>query len=86
MSKIIFKIPLFVFLFSIFSSSNVFPEGNPLREIDARVIDAAAVGLGRLVQVLSERLKTTVSGHAQHYGLAMAVGVLVAVAFVVFGL
>ena len=58
----------------------------PLREIDARVIDAAAVGLGRLVQVLSERLKTTVSGHAQHYGLAMAVGVLVAVAFVVFGL
>lgn len=58
----------------------------PLREIDTRVIDAAAVGLGRLVQVLSERLKTTVSGHAQHYGLAMAVGVVVAVAFVVFGL
>ena len=58
----------------------------PLREIDARVIDAAAVGLGRLVQVLSEHLKTTMSGHAQHYGLAMAVGVLVAVAYVVFGL
>lgn len=55
-----------------------------LRELDAQVIDATAVGVGRLTQTASQRLSLGVSGHVQHYGLAMAVGVLVAIAFVLF--
>ena len=47
-----------------------------LRELDTRVVDTAAVGLGRLTQAFSQILKTTVSGHAQHYGLIMAAGAL----------
>ena len=57
----------------------------PLREFDAQVIDAAAVGVGRLTQAVSQRLSLGVSGHAQHYALVMAIGVLVAIAFVLFG-
>jgi multicomponent Na+:H+ antiporter subunit D len=57
-----------------------------LRQLDARVIDGTANGVGRLTQVLSRNLSTSVSGHAQYYALIMAAGVLVAIAFVVFSL
>jgi len=56
-----------------------------LRDLDTRVIDATAVGVGRLTQTLSRGLSLAVSGHAQHYGLIMAIGVLVALALAVFG-
>jgi len=56
-----------------------------LRELDARVIDAAAVGVGELTQMASSRLRGAESGHAQHYGLIMAAGVLVALALALFG-
>jgi multicomponent Na+:H+ antiporter subunit D len=56
-----------------------------LRQFDAQVIDAAAVGVGRLTQAASRRLSLGVSGHAQHYALVMAIGVLVAIALVLFG-
>jgi multicomponent Na+:H+ antiporter subunit D len=56
-----------------------------LSELDARVIDATAVGVGRLTQTLSRGLRIAVSGHAQHYGLIMAIGVLVAIALAIFG-
>jgi multicomponent Na+:H+ antiporter subunit D len=48
-----------------------------LRNLDTRVVDFAAVGVGRLTQAFSQILRTTVSGNAQHYGLIMAAGVLV---------
>jgi multicomponent Na+:H+ antiporter subunit D len=57
-----------------------------LREFDARVIDATAVGVGRLTQILSGDLSNRVSGHPQHYGLIMAAGVLAAIALAIFGL
>jgi multicomponent Na+:H+ antiporter subunit D len=56
-----------------------------LRMLDTRVIDAAALGVGGLTEALSQRLRGTASGHAQHYGLMMAAGVLVALALAVFG-
>ena len=56
-----------------------------LRTLDTRVIDAAALGVGGLTEALSQRLRGTVSGHAQHYGLMMAAGVLIALALAVFG-
>ena len=56
-----------------------------LRQIDTRVVDASAVGVGRLTQRLSERLTAVESGHTQHYGLMMAAGVLVAIALALFG-
>jgi multicomponent Na+:H+ antiporter subunit D len=59
--------------------------GARLRELDARVIDSAAVGIGRLTEMLSQDLSVSVSGHAQHYGLIMAAGVLAAIAMAVFG-
>jgi multicomponent Na+:H+ antiporter subunit D len=55
-----------------------------LRELDTRVIDATAEGVGRLTQSLSGGLRNTVTGNAQHYGLIMAAGVLAALAFAVF--
>jgi multicomponent Na+:H+ antiporter subunit D len=55
-----------------------------LRELDTRVIDATAVGVGSLTQALSQRLRVTESGHPQHYGLIMAAGVLVAIALAIF--
>lgn len=55
-----------------------------LRELDARVIDVTAVGVGRLTQAMSQSLRTRVSGHAQYYALLMAAGVLAALALVVF--
>jgi multicomponent Na+:H+ antiporter subunit D len=59
--------------------------GTRLRALDTRVIDGAAVGIGRLIQVVSRRLSLEVSGHPQHYALLMAIGVLVAIGFVIFG-
>ena len=56
-----------------------------LRDLDTRVIDAAAVGIGRLTQALSMGLSTTVTGNTQYYGLLMAAGVVVAIALAVFG-
>jgi multicomponent Na+:H+ antiporter subunit D len=56
-----------------------------LRELDARVIDATVEGVGGLTQRLSRGLSVAVTGHAQHYGLIMAAGVLVAIAIAVFG-
>jgi len=55
-----------------------------LRELDARVIDSAAVGVGTLTEALSKDLSISVSGHAQHAGLLMAAGVLAAIAIAVF--
>jgi multicomponent Na+:H+ antiporter subunit D len=55
-----------------------------LRELDARVIDFTAVGVGRLTQAMSQSLQTTVTGHAQYYALIMAAGVLAALALAVF--
>ena len=51
-----------------------------LRKSDTRVVDSAALSLGRLTQDFSQVLKTTVSGNAQHYGLIMAAGVLALIA------
>jgi multicomponent Na+:H+ antiporter subunit D len=57
-----------------------------LRELDARVIDSAAVGVAHIMETVSRDLSVSVSGHAQHYGLLMAAGVLAAIAIAVFGL
>jgi hypothetical protein len=43
------------------------------------------VGVGRLTEALSRGMSAAITGHAQHYGLAMAVGVLAAIAIAVFG-
>jgi multicomponent Na+:H+ antiporter subunit D len=57
-----------------------------LRNLDTRVVDFAAVGVGRLTQAFSQVLKTTVSGNAQHYGLIMAAGVLALLALTMIAL
>ncbi len=54
-----------------------------LRELDVRVVDATALGVGRLTQAMSQSLRTRVSGHAQYYALIMAAGVLAALALAV---
>jgi len=56
-----------------------------LREIDLRGVDAMMVGIGRLTQAVSRGLTLAVSGHAQHYALIMAAGILAAIALAVFG-
>lgn len=55
-----------------------------LRAFDTRVVDSAAVGVGRLTQAYSQILRTTVSGNAQHYGLIMVAGVLALLALTMF--
>ena len=50
-----------------------------MRRFDG-VVDSALVGIGRSTQSLSRVLKTAASGHAQHYGLFMAAGLLALVA------
>ena len=50
--------------------------GSLLRNFDVRVVDAALVALGWLTQRLSQFLRITVSGNAQHYGLLMAATIL----------
>ena len=56
-----------------------------LREIDLRGLDAIVVGVGQLTQAVSRSLSVAVSGHAQHYGLIMAAGILLAIALMLFG-
>jgi multicomponent Na+:H+ antiporter subunit D len=56
-----------------------------LREIDLRGVDAMMVGIGRLTHAVSRGLTLAVSGHAQHYALIMAAGILAAIALAVFG-
>ena len=48
-----------------------------LRRVESRVVDSAFVGVGRSTQNFSQILKTTSDGHAQHYGLIMAIGIVV---------
>jgi multicomponent Na+:H+ antiporter subunit D len=55
-----------------------------LRAIDLRGVDAMMVGIGRLTQAVSRGLTLAVSGHAQHYALIMAAGILAAIALAVF--
>ena len=50
-----------------------------LRELDSRVVDGAVNGVGRWTESLSWALRPVQSGHAQHYGLLMAIGVLAAI-------
>ena len=57
-----------------------------LSQLDVRAIDGTAAGVGRLTQIVSRSLSMTVSGHAQYYALAMAAGVLMAIALAVFGM
>ena len=47
-----------------------------LHRIDSLAVDSAFLGLGRSTQAFSRILRTTESGHAQHYGLIMAAGIL----------
>ena len=57
-----------------------------LRRVESRVVDSAFVGLGRSTQNFSQVLKTTADGHAQHYGLMMAVGIVVLLALAMLAL
>ena len=50
-----------------------------LRRFDGLVVDSALVGVGRWVLSANRVLKASASGHAQHYGLIMAAGLLVLV-------
>ena len=54
-----------------------------LRQVDASVVDRAAEGIGNTADSVSQRLKLAVTGHAQHYGLLMAAGVLMAIAIAI---
>jgi multicomponent Na+:H+ antiporter subunit D len=60
--------------------------GEWLRNLDAGVVDAATVGLGKLALAAGLVLRLSADGNAQHYGLIMAGGALVALAIVIFGL
>jgi len=55
-----------------------------LRDLDSLVIDATAVGIGRVTQTMSQGMRVAVTGHAQHYGLIMAAGLLVVIALALF--
>ncbi len=57
-----------------------------LHKIDSLVVDSALMGVGRSTQTFSQVLKTAMSGHAQHYGLIMAAGVLVLLALAMLAL
>ena len=56
---------------------------NLLRKLDG-LVDSGLVGVGRSTLSFSRILKTVASGHAQHYGLMMAAGILVLLALAVF--
>jgi multicomponent Na+:H+ antiporter subunit D len=56
-----------------------------LRNIDLRGVDAGMVGVANVTDALSRAMSAGVTGHAQHYGLVMAVGVLAVIAIAVFG-
>ena len=53
-----------------------------LRKFDSTVIDTGIVSVGHSAQNLGQVLKTTASGHTQHYGLIMAAGILALVALI----
>ena len=74
------KIYEFVMRWLVLGAAKVFGK------IDSSVVDSAAVGVGRSTRTLSQRLKTAVSGHVQHYGLIMAAGILALLALAVFAL
>jgi multicomponent Na+:H+ antiporter subunit D len=57
-----------------------------LRNLDTHVVDAATVGIGKLTLAVGRGLRLSADGNAQHYGLIMAGGALVALAIVIFGL
>jgi multicomponent Na+:H+ antiporter subunit D len=61
----------------------VFAAAQRLREFDTRYIDGSMVGIGRVTQAVSQGMRLAVSGHAQHYGLVMAAGVIIVLAIVV---
>jgi multicomponent Na+:H+ antiporter subunit D len=56
-----------------------------LRAFDGRVVDSSLEGLGRIVLRSGRLLRGVASGHAQHYGLIMAAGILVLLALAVLG-
>ena len=56
------------------------------QRFDSRVVDSALVGVGHSTRSLSQHLKTVASGHAQHYGLIMAAGILALMAFLMLAL
>ncbi len=51
-----------------------------LRGIDSIIVDGILVRAGSSIKTLSGMLRTLASGHAQHYGLIMAAGILVLLA------
>ena len=57
-----------------------------VRKIDGGVVDASFLGLARGTQSLSRVIRNGVSGHAQHYGLMMAIGALVLLVLAVLAL
>jgi len=59
--------------------------GERLRNVDARVVDAASLGLGKMTLAFGRGLRLVADGNAQHYGLIMAAGALAALAMVIFG-
>jgi multicomponent Na+:H+ antiporter subunit D len=54
-----------------------------VRAADAWLVDPALVGIGRATALASRLLKRVATGHAQHYGLMMAAGILALLAFAV---
>jgi multicomponent Na+:H+ antiporter subunit D len=59
--------------------------GEWLRKLDTHVVDAASLGLGKATLAFGRGLRLVADGNAQHYGLLMAAGAIVALAFVVLG-
>ena len=57
-----------------------------LYKFESLVVDSAFIGVGRSTQTFGQVLKTAADGHAQHYGLIMAVGILVLLALAVLAL
>jgi multicomponent Na+:H+ antiporter subunit D len=55
----------------------LFGVANLLRKADSDLIDAALVGVSRLTKDASQAMRAAATGHVQHYGLMMALGVLV---------
>jgi len=71
-------------IYDVVMLRHVLRSAGRLRDLDTRVIDASAMGIGRLAQLLGGELRNAVTGNAQHYGLLMAAGVLAAIAFAIF--
>jgi hypothetical protein len=56
-----------------------------LRAFDRHVVDALLEGLGAVALRWSQALRSAASGHAQHYGLFMAAGIVVLLVLAVIG-